>query len=125
MTLDEINVLGNLFNTTYGRSGTTNSPTRSVTASMQGDNAIVKYYSIIRLIDNSINRQLIDNERDAAIKLMKKFIEDVRKAFKKQCGRKLTMKVVDTSDIVEPITFRPQGVPTDSVFRITMVCEIK
>ena len=124
MTLDEINVLGNLFNTTYGRSGTNNSPTCSITATLDGGNVIIKYVSVFSMIDNQTNRRLIEIERENCIKLVKSFKSEVSRAFKKQCGRPLKFNEVDLSDLVEPLEFRPQGVPSRAYFKQTCICEL-
>ena len=86
MTFDEVNVLGNLLNTTFGRYSTTSSPTESVTGSMSGDMLIMKYVTIMMLYDRQEHRRLIDNQCEIAKKTLLNKIKEVEKAFNRQCG---------------------------------------
>jgi hypothetical protein len=125
MTLDEINVLGNIFNTTYGRSGTENSPTCSITATMQNETVIIKYVTLMKMVGNFHDRKMQEIERENAMKILKKFKSDTSNTFKKQCGRKLTMKDVDVSDFIEPVSFSVHGGVTWAYFKMKCICEIK
>lgn len=125
MTSDEINVLGNIFNTTFGRSSTNISPTIALNTKMQGDQAIITYTSIIMLVDHHSNRQLIANEVSAAQQVIDRYIASTKKKFKKHCKRTLTMKCEDTTHTVVPVVYRPNGVPSDTVFKLTAICELR
>lgn len=126
MTLDEINVLGNIFNTTYGRSGTVSTPTSSTTATMQGDTAIVKYVTQTRIMNGHEGRMLEQDEREKAEAVLKKFVSDTCKVFKKYCGRDLTMKAESTTDYLDPVTFPTiDGRIGHGFFKMTKVYTLK
>jgi hypothetical protein len=125
MTLDEINVMGNLLNTTFGRSSTTAAPTESVTGNMDGDLVVLKYMTVITLYDRGSHRQLINNQCEVAKKTIKAKCRDLEAAFNKHFRSKMKLKEVDCSHIVDPVSFRPNGVPSQTVFRMTVICEIK
>ena len=126
MTLDEINVLGNIFNTTYGRSGTSNSPTSSVTTTMQGETAIVKYVTQTRIMSGHEGRLIEQDEREKAEIVLKKFVSDTKNTFKKHCGRELTMKVENTTDYLDPVTFPTiDGRVGHGFFKMTKVYTLK
>jgi len=125
MTLDEINVLGNIFNTTYGRSSTAISPTSSTTVTMQGDTAIVKFVTQMKMLGGSHDRPLIQTEREKAEKILKKFVSDTEKAFKRQCGRDLKMKVANTSDYVDPVSFPSSNGIGYGFFKMTKIYNLK
>lgn len=125
MTSEEINVLGNIFNTNWGRSANQGTPTVSVNASISGDQVIVKYVSVIRLVDIYQNRAIIEAEKSTAQEVLNNFVASTKKKYKKVLNKSLKMtSVEDPQHSVEPIGFRPQGVPTDSIFRMTAVYDI-
>ena len=124
MTLDEINVLGNIFNTTFGRSGTENSPTSSTTATLQGDSVIIKYVSSFKMLPGHEGRLLSEDEKEKAIKSIKKFKTDTQEAFRKQCGRKLNMKEVEMNDFIEPVSFTSHNGLYWAFFKATCICEL-
>ena len=125
MTFDEINVLGNLLNTTFGRYSTVSSPTESVTGSQSGDMLIMKYVTVMTLYDRQENRRLINNQCEIAKKTLLNKVKDIEKALNKQCGTSYKIKEADCTHMVDPASFRPNGLPSDTVFRMTMYCEIK
>ena len=125
MTFDEVNVLGNLLNTTFGRYSTVKTPTESVTGSLSGDMLIMKYVTVMTLYDRQAHRHLIDNQCEIAKKTLLSKIKDIESAFNKNCGTSYKIKEVECTHIVEPTSFTPNGLPSDTVFRMTMYCEIK
>ena len=125
MTSDEINVMGNLLNTTFGRSSTSASPTESITGSMDGDMIILKYVTIMTLYDRLSHRRLIENQCEVAKKMLNAKYKDLEKAFNKNCNTSIKIKEVNCSHFVDPVTFRPNGVPSQTIFRMTLHCEVK
>ena len=125
MTLDEINVMGNLLNTTFGRYSTVSSPTESITGSMDGDLIILKYVTVITLHDRSSHRQLIDNQCEIAKKTIKAKCRDLESAFNKHFRGKMKLKEIDCTHMVDPVQFRPNGIPSQTIFRMTVFCEMK
>jgi len=125
MTLDEINVLGNLLNTTFGRSSTVVSPTESITGSLDGDLIVLKLVTVMRLFDRTTHRRQVDMEREMSKKKLLAHVKNIEEALNKQCGCNYKLKEIDCSDFVQPVVFRPDGVPSDTIFRMTLVCEPK
>ena len=125
MTFDEVNVLGNLLNTTFGRYSTVSSPTESVTGSQSGDMLIMKYVTVMTLYDRQEHRRLINNQCEIAKKTLLNKIKDIENAFNKQCGTSYKIKESECTHMVDPTSFRANGLPSDTVFRMTMYCEIK
>lgn len=125
MTFDEVNVLGNLLNTTFGRYSTTSSPTESVTGSLSGDMLIMKYVTIMMLYDRQEHRHLINNQCEIAKKTLLAKIGEVEKALNKQCGTEYKFKEIECTHMVDPASFRANGLPSETIFRMTMYCDIK
>ena len=125
MTFDEVNVLGNLLNTTFGRYSTVSSPTESVTGSLSGDMLIMKYVTIMRLYDRQEHRHLINNQCEIAKKTLLKKVKDIESSLNKQCGTSYKLKETECTHMVDPASFRPNGLPSETVFKMTMYCEIK
>lgn len=125
MTLDEINVMGNLLNTTFGRSSTVAAPTESITGNMDGDLIILKYVTVITLHDRGTHRHLIDNQCEIAKKTIKAKCQTLESSFNRHFKSKMKLKEIDCSHLVDPVSFRPNGVPSQTVFRMTVICEMK
>ena len=49
LNFQEINVLGNVCDTTVGRSSTVKSPTMSIKTSLQGDKLSISYMTVVNL----------------------------------------------------------------------------
>ena len=125
MTSDEINVMGNLLNTTFGRSSTSAAPTESITGSMDGDMIILKYVTVMTLHDRQSHRHLINNQCEIAKKMLAAKCKGLEKAFNKHCGTNLKIKEIDCNHFVDPVSFRPNGIPSQTIFRMTMHCEAR
>ena len=125
MTFDEVNVLGNLLNTTFGRYSTVKAPTESVTGSLSGDMLIMKYVTVMTLYDRQEHRHLINNQCEIAKKTLLSKIKDIERAFNKNCGTNYKIKEVECTHMVDPTSFRPNGLPSDTFFKMTMYCEIR
>ena len=125
MTLDEINVLGNLLNSTFGRSSTSASPTESILGSLDGDIMVLKYTTIMTLHDRQYHRQLIDNQCEIAKKTLNAKCRDLEAAFNKHFKSKKKFKEIECNHFVDPVAFRPNGIPSQTVFKMTMYCELK
>jgi hypothetical protein len=125
MTLDEINVMGNLLNTTFGRSSTTAAPTESVTGNMDGELVVLKYVTIMTLYDRASHRELVNNQCEVAKKTIKSKCRDLERAFNKHFRGNMKLKEVECTHMVDPVAFRPNGIPSQTIFRMTVFCEMK
>ena len=89
LSMQQVNTLGQLINTTFGKSSTVASPTSSIKMSLQGNALIVKYITIVHYAsEQSMREQSKEHER-AADQLTKKTVIEVENEFKKIEGKSL------------------------------------
>ena len=125
MTLDEINVLGNLLNTTFGRSSTVATPTESIVATLDGDLVVFTYTTIMTLHGRETHRAIINNQCEIAKKSINNKCKDVCSAFNKHFKSKCKFHELECTHHVDPVSFRPEGLPSQSVFKMTAICELR
>jgi hypothetical protein len=104
LNFEEVNILGNLMNDTYGKSSTTSSyPSRlgkyddstvSTKASLQGDQLCVTSLCIKNLGPHGQQHQVIHDTTNELDQRIKKYMTTLEKDFKKKenAGRKLKKK---------------------------------
>ena len=125
MTFDEINVLGNLLNATFGRSSTPEVPTEAITGSLDGDLIIFNYDTYITLYDAHSHRQIVNNQFEIAKKKLLAKAKTVETALNKHCKTSYKIKELDCTHHVNPTTFRMNGLPSHTLFQMTLICEVK
>jgi hypothetical protein len=100
----EINILGQILNTTYGESSTRKSPTMSIKGQMSGDTLTLNYTTICHLASERNMRDQVKVFEDQSVKLIKEFVSNMKKDFKEVSGRALKLKELSSDDSVELIT---------------------
>ena len=107
LSSEEVNILGNIINTTFGKSSTPVSPTVSIKSSLSGDTMLVKYTTVIYLASERNLRDQVRRFEDESVKHINQYIKNCKKDFKDMSGRALKIKTLDTNDSVELITTSP------------------
>jgi len=107
LNFEENNVLGQILDSTFGRSSTTVSPTMSIKCSLQGEILTVRYTTIMNLASERNMRDQVKRFAEESVKLTNDFMKNVRKEFKNCADRVLKVKQLSTSDSVEMITTSP------------------
>ena len=117
LSFEEVNVLGNLINDTYGkgstnygeaestlggytRGGPGNSSSVVTKASLQGDNLCVTSIAVVNLGPIGHQHQVIQDTENELNQHIKGYISEVKKSFKKKenAGRALKAKLVKDSE---------------------------
>ena len=101
LNTSEINVLGNVCNTTWGNSSTKISPTMSIKTSLSGNIMTVRYTTIVHFASEQAMSQQMDIFSDESAKLTNDYMKNVRKEFKELTGRALKVKQLESNDSVE------------------------
>jgi len=104
LNFHEVNILGNICDTSVGRSSTVNSPTMSIKTSLQNDKFSVTYMTIVNLGSVYETRKLAERYAEESIKLINDYMKNVKKQFKGEAGRALKVKELNTRDVVDVIT---------------------
>ena len=104
LNFSEVNILGNICDTTVGRSSTTRSPTISIKTSLQDDKFSVTYMTIVNLGSVYEMRDLTKKYEEESIKIINDYVKSVKKEFKSESGRALKVKELNSRDVVDVIT---------------------
>ena len=104
MTFEHVNILGQILDTTFGRSSTAKSPTFSIKTTMSGDRINVTYTTIVNLVTDRVMRDQVREEERISEKLIGDFMNEVKKEFKKVAGSSLKLKKGDSTDEIELIS---------------------
>lgn len=124
LSMQQINTLGQLIDTTFGKSSTTASPTMSIKMSLQGNALIVKYTTIVHYAsEQSMREQSKEHER-AANQLTKKSVDEVEKEFKKIEGKSLKLTKKGSDSGIELISMSPYNPRKVAYFRLNTTFEI-
>jgi len=104
MTFEHVNILGQILDTTFGRSSTAKSPTFSIKTTMSGDRINVTYTTIVNLVTDRVMRDQVREEERISEKLIGDFMNEVKKEFKKVAGSSLKINKGDSTDEIELIS---------------------
>ena len=99
----EVNILGNICDSTFGKSSTTRSPTMSIKTSLQDDKFSVTYLTIVNLGSVYETRALAKRYEEESIKLINDYMKNIKKEFKSQSDRSLKVKELNSRDVVDVI----------------------
>ena len=102
MTFNDINVLGNLVNTTYGKMS---SPAGdfSIKCDLAGDTMTLKYTTLVHFASESALTLQVNKCKDEAHARLSEFVTKLKKDFKESAGNKLKLEDTVMSDNVELI----------------------
>lgn len=124
LSMQQVNTLGQLINTSYGKSSTVASPTSSIKMSLQGNALIVKYITIVHYAsEQSMREQSKEHER-AADQLTKKTVIEVENEFKKIEGKSLKLTRKNSDSGIELISMSPYNPRKVAYFRLNTTYEI-
>lgn len=117
MTFEKVNILGQILDTTFGRSSTTKSPTFSIKTTMASDRINVTYTTIVNLVADRVMRDQVKEEERVSEKLINDFIAEVKKEYKQVAGSTLKLKKGDSTDEIELISMSPYNPKRTAYYR--------
>ncbi len=120
----EINILGQIFDTTWGNSSTVSSPSRSIKASLSGNVLTVSYSTLCHLANDRNLRQQVRGHEEESMKICDEYMRGVRRDFKANAQRALKVKQLDTDDSVEIISASPYAPRRTAYYRRVVSFEI-
>ena len=98
LNFEEVNVLGDILNTTWGKYSTTKAPTMSIKSSLSGDVLTLTYTTIVTLANDRNLRDQVVSEEESSAKILADYIKVCKKDFKEAGGRALKVKEISTRD---------------------------
>ena len=117
LNFEEVNVLGNILNTTWGISSTAVAPTISIKSALSGDVLTLTYTTIVTLAtDINLRDQACRHEEDS-VKLLSDYIKNCKRDFKDVASRALKVKEIQTRDTMEIISTSPFTLKRPAYYR--------
>lgn len=107
MTFEQINVLGQLLDTTFGRSSLAKNGTCSIKSTIAGNQLKIVYTTIVNIVGDMPQRDQAKEHEKIAEKLVGDLITATKKEFKKVAGVALKLKKGDATDDIEFISMSP------------------
>lgn len=123
----DYNALGQCIDTTFGRSSTPVTATRSVKITLSGANALS--VSFITIVNISTDRQLIETKRqcrEEAETAVKQAVKKVKESYKELTGKTLKASIIDEtrSDSLEIIGMNVHSPCRKAYFRYKVLVEV-
>jgi len=126
LSTKEVNCLGQVLDTTWGRSSTMGSPTMSMKGKLQGDVLTVIFTTIATFASNVAMSQQIPRLVDEGQKASNKYLTFIKDEYKDGCGKTLRTTKVSHDHSVEVISLQGHVSPKRTVlFRFTSMHEVK
>ena len=105
MTFEQVNILGQLLDTSFGRSSATaKNPTFSIKSTMAGDKIFVTFTTIVNLVTDKVMRDQVKEEARVSEKYISDFMDQVKKDYKAAAGSSLKLVKGDSTDDIELIS---------------------
>lgn len=103
MNSTHYNILSTLLNTTYAKPSSP-SGTRSVTASYEGDQLVLKFTSVVHFAEEASLKLQVDRLAEESVQLLSEMLKNLKADFKEAAGETLKVKEVRSTDGVELIS---------------------
>jgi hypothetical protein len=116
LSFDEINRLGQIIDSTFGKSSSYTGQT-SVKASLAGNVLTVNMICVITLASDVPQRDQITTHREAAQTVVNQYMKKVREEFKELAGRALKVKESTVGDSVEIVSASPYVLKRSAYYR--------
>ena len=110
-TSSEISALGQVLDTTFGRTSTANTATASIKTKLHGSVLTVSYKCIVHFASDGAMHEQKKGYDDESVKLINDYMKRGKKEFKELGGRALKVKQVSTDDDLEIISAQPHISP--------------
>jgi hypothetical protein len=107
LSTQEVNILGQILNDTWGASSTVASPTHSIKSTMQGDVIVFTYTTIANVVMGINPRDQLRAQAEESVVKIKDRVKEIEKAYKAASGSALKLKEVVSDDSVEMISMSP------------------
>ena len=102
MTFDEVNILGNLINTTYGRSSSL-AGDYSIKCDLAGETMTLKYSTIVHFASERALTMQVNQCKEEAHSRLSDYITNLKRDFRDLSGNSLKTSDSDMTDNVELI----------------------
>ena len=104
MNFQQINTLGQILDTTFGKSSIGKSSTFSIKTKMSGNEIHVMYTTITNIVTDKPARDQVREQERISEKLIEDFIAQVKKDYKVAANETLKLKKGESTDEIEVIS---------------------
>lgn len=126
LSMQETNILGQILDTTWGKSSTMGSPTMSVKAKMQDKELVIIYSTLATFASNLAMSQQLPRLLDEGEKAADQYLKHIRDDFRKEAGRTLKAKLLKADHDLEIVSLQPHVSPKRTVlFRFVSRHEVE
>ena len=123
LTFEETNILGNILNTSFGKSSTRDAG-YGIKTTLAGNSLTIKYQTIVHFnSSDGLATQKKEHERQSNEMLSKKMTE-IKADFREQSGRALKIKEVSNSDDEELVSASAYSERKIAYYRRALIFEI-
>ena len=103
LTIQEINALGNIFNTTFGRASVQGAG-YGIKADFHGNRMVLKYQTVVHYnSSDGLHTQKAEHERES-VEVLNQALAEGKRQFRDIAGRNLKIQELDSTDDVELIS---------------------
>jgi len=99
--MNKLELVGRLVDNTYAP--VSKSGTYSIKTSMQGENLVVKFSTIVNFASEAALRPQVQSAKEHAVQLIKEFISNLKKDYKSESGETLKVEDIGGDDNIEII----------------------
>ena len=125
LSTQAVNVLGNILDTTFGRSGSGTSGTSSITYSLAGDLLTLKYTRVVHFAGERSIQGQTERYAEESIDILSKYLTEVKSIFKEATGSALKVKDVKSDDDIEMISMNNMTPRKVAYYRRNHVLQIE
>ena len=123
MNFNDVNVLGNLIDTTFGKSSSRDG-SYSIKCKQAGENLVLNYTMIVHFATEHALREQVIRCTDEATQRLTEYLTLLKKEFKAEAGSALNTTKSSTSDNVELISATSNSPRKIAYYRMTWVLKV-
>lgn len=124
MTINEVNILGQILNTTFGKSSSP-SGTYSIKCDLAGNNLNVKYSTIVHFAgERSLPMQVV-RLQDESAQMINSCMKEIKAQFKEMSGRSLKATDIGGGDNIELVQTNARNPRKTAYYRFIRNFEIE
>jgi hypothetical protein len=124
MKMDEVNVLGQILETGFGKSSSS-SGTYSIKTSLAGNTLTVKYITVVHFASERGLTDQVARYNNEAAQMINSYMKEVKTLFKNSAGRALKTKDLGGADDVELLQSNARAPRKTAYYRFNRTFEIE
>jgi hypothetical protein len=124
LSVQDINILGSIIDSTYGRQSSMGGGSSAIRKQLVGDCLVITYHEVVNIAKDRDKIQQVDPCRERAQKLVKECANRIEEEFSKSAGRKLKLKVKSESGELEAMSYNFMSPVRPTLFRLKTTYEI-